>query len=257
MPRRSSKTAKSKELDITSDTERKIQILREQVKGMLDECYDEQKKMISAVKANIKLAQRQISKDERQRLVEPCEQLVANCVRPLLVANDVIDDRLTSIKTTVKKTARKRKNESAKKPCPPSTLKRSRRNRTNTDDSSDQELGMSTPMNSKLTGNMTRNIFITPKINPMTPLNKTIHRQAKPNETLFSLSGSPVNAVQTTARQKKKAEEFAQVTLGSNLTLNLPFFSNFEHAGLDLDDDQLNKLSVLNQGISNMLKQRM
>ena len=52
-----------------------------------------------------------------------------------------------------------------------------------------------------------RTPFITPKFNTMTPLTRTLHRLAKPNETLVSLDGSPVMAtVAKTGRGKVRAK---------------------------------------------------
>jgi len=256
MPRKSTNSTAA-----NSISEDDKEMLLEQMKVMLNECQDGKKQLISSAKARIKLAQRQLSKDERQSLVEPQESMIADLARAVRSfeqddTHDVIDEKLSTIQTTVKKASRRAKNESAKKAAPPSTVKRSRRIQAQ---STHQEMAMCTPLIGKTAGSATRNIFITPKINPMTPLNRTVHRQAKPNETLFSLSGSPVSAVLTTkGRQKKKVEpsEYAQLTLGSDVTLNLPLVSDFQHSGLELDEEQLNKLSLLSQGITNMLKER-
>jgi len=257
MPRKSTNSTAA-----NSISEDDKEMLLEQMKVMLNECHDGKKQLISSAKARIKLAQRQLSKDERQSVVEPQESMITELARAVRSfeqddTHDVIDEKLSTIRTTVKKTSRRAKNESAKKAAPPSTVKRSRRIQAQT--TSHQEMDMCTPWIGKTAGSATRNIFITPKFNPMTPLNRTVHRQAKPNETLFSLSGSPVSAVLTTkGRQKKKVEpnEYAQLTLGSDVTLNLPLLSDFQHSGLELDEEQLNKLSLLSQGITNMLKER-
>ena len=47
---------------------------------------------------------------------------------------------------------------------------------------------------------------------------------------------------------------FAQIPLDDNLTLNVPMFSNFQVDGLELDDDQISKLALIQQGLTNMLK---
>ena len=56
---------------------------------------------------------------------------------------------------------------------------------------------MVTPANKMLPTNIGRTPMITPKFDTMTPLTRTLHRQARPNETLVSLSGSPVMATAT------------------------------------------------------------
>ena len=57
--------------------------------------------------------------------------------------------------------------------------------------------------------------MITPKFDTMTPLTRTLHRQARPNETLVSLSGSPVMATATVkkAGRGKVSNDFVQRSL--------------------------------------------
>jgi len=224
--------------------ENQLDLVSDFIETMKKECNDQKKKLISTCKARLKLAQRQIPKDERLKLLQPVRKMIGKENESSSIDDDFIDERLSSIKTTVKK-----KTASQRKKACPSTVRRSVR----------QTSGMCTPMTNTLPNKHGRNIFITPKINPMTPLNRTVHRQPKPNEMLFSMSGSPVSAVMLKGKQKEKSrnqDDFAAIRLDSDVTLNLPFLSEFQHSGLDLDEDQLDKLSKLKEGISNMLKER-
>ena len=47
---------------------------------------------------------------------------------------------------------------------------------------------------------------------------------------------------------------FAQIPLDDNLTLSLRISSNFQDDRLELDDDQIGKLALIQQGLTNMLK---
>ena len=71
---------------------------------------------------------------------------------------------------------------------------------------------MVTPANKMLPTNIGRTPMITPKFDTMTPLTRTLHRQARPNETLVSLSGSPVMATATVkkAGRGKVGNDFVQ-----------------------------------------------
>ncbi len=82
-----------------------------------------------------------------------------------------------------------------------SCLSRSTRKRTT------RNLDMETPSASSyssLRGRPLSTPAITPKFDITTPMSRTVMRLARPDETLVSLSGSPVYAGQTTSTAKRK-----------------------------------------------------
>ena len=56
--------------------------------------------------------------------------------------------------------------------------------------------------------------------------------------------------------KQSEADSFAQIPLGKNFTLNMPISADFQTDGLELDDDQINKLALIQQGLTNMLRGR-
>ncbi len=132
--------------------------------------------------------------------------------------------------------------------------------------------------------------FITPKFDPSMPMQRTVMRVAKPDETLVSLSGSPVyagplaqstaikassrrGAPRTTGRARtaskaKKAEEWDStmllpIPLGNGRTMMLPIddggangadgSSNDARAPLDLDENERKKLEAIRMKLGTML----
>merc|ERR1719319_974462 len=65
--------------------------------------------------------------------------------------------------------------------------------------------------------------FITPRFNTATPFSRTVSRLARPNETLVSLTGSPVVPLQLRSKAAKaEASNNALIPLGNGQTLNVP-----------------------------------
>ena len=56
--------------------------------------------------------------------------------------------------------------------------------------------------------------------------------------------------------KQSEADSFAQIPLGKNYTLSMPISADFQTDGLELDDDQINKLALIQQGLTNMLRGR-
>jgi hypothetical protein len=104
--------------------------------------------------------------------------------------------------------------------------------------------------------------FITPKFNMATPLHRSVMRTAKPNETLVSLSGSPVYVGATAGRGRGRKpaaseSEMIPVPIGAGKTLMVPAeVSNGDDCMVDLDDDAKQRLMALKSQIDNMLKIR-
>lgn len=138
------------------------------------------------------------------------------------------------------------------------TVRRSTRKRAPTKSMTD----MVTPLN---TGRAAaRNQFatpaITPKFDPSAPLHRTAMRLAKPNETLMSMSGSPVYPnLTTTAKKRGKAAAAAaipaaQISIGQGRSLVVPEVRPGEPAPqLELDDEAKEKLESIASQINSML----
>ena len=163
----------------------------------------------------------------------------------------------TATSTRKRKLAAKGKTPSAALMPPPSTgVRRSTRKRV------PRNLEMETPSNPKRPQSMS---LITPKFDMATPLSRTVMRLAKPNETLVSLSGSPVYAGNTTTakkRGKKKVddppENLTVVPLGKGKMMMLPMSTpkvaaNEPDAKIELDDEEKERLVALRSQLDNML----
>ena len=136
-----------------------------------------------------------------------------------------------------------------------SGLRRSSRKRVNRND-------METPMNpinrrgigkpSSLATPM-----ITPKFDISTSICRSVMRLAKPNETLVSLSGSPVYADATAASQRKRRKENNQVCpipIGRGKKIMIPV-EEFDAEGNqpDLDEDAKKKLMAVRSNLDSLL----
>jgi len=236
--------------------------LNRQIKNTLEDFEEQSKSNIKAIKTRFMIGLSKIPPAMRNL---PLESLAGKMNVPEEPEDDmgqVIDERVSTIKSTVKRSARKRKIESAQKPAPSTATRRSSRKRTleETPVHGRQQQPMATPANSQYPANLGRTPFITPKFNTMTPLNRTVHRQAKPNEFLVSHSGSPVQATVSKPRGKKAAadtEGYMPLPLGGGLVLNLPVGSDdVAMDGLVLDDDQRQKVEQMRRMIDNVLKVR-
>ena len=199
---------------------------------------------------------------------ESLVNVIAPAKRPK-PAEPEIDNRLKNIKSTVKQSTRKRKaaNSAA---VPSSATRSSSRSRTVEETplasrTQHAKNNLFTPANNQTGGaNFGMTPLITPKWNPMTPLARTAHRQARPNETTVSLNGSPVMGTMSKPRGRKRAkaaddggEGFMTMPLGDDLVLNLPLGdAPVDTDSLDLDDDQLAKVAQANKMLVAMLKAR-
>lgn len=111
--------------------------------------------------------------------------------------------------------------------------------------------------------------LIKPKFDPTTPAEKLPMRMAKPNETLVSLSGSPVYSGATAVKKrgsKKGAEgnNLVKVPLGKGKTIMFPIEkgNSVDVEGnaqscpshLDLDEEDKEKISALKTQLDAMLK---
>lgn len=147
---------------------------------------------------------------------------------------------------------------------PPTNVRRSTRKRT-----TKMPYGMETPLagpSKRIATGVKATPMITPKFDPTTPLSRTVMRLAKPNETLVSLSGSPVYAGATTAKKgrgrnaRTKAggaddENLAVVPLGNGKLMMLPTAKDkVSEEKLELDEEEREKLLTLKSQLDNMLK---
>jgi len=99
--------------------------------------------------------------------------------------------------------------------------------------------------------------FITPRFNTATPFSRTVSRVARPNETLVSLTGSPVVPLQLRSKAAKaEASNNALIPLGNGQTLNVPMGQEGDLEGFELDDDAREKLAAIHASLGNMLKIR-
>merc|ERR1719186_456455 len=118
---------------------------------------------------------------------------------------------------------------------------------------------LETPMTGIMPPDMGRTPMITPKFNMATPLCRTVTRTARANETLVSLSGSPVAPLAPkTKAAKAAAENFALLPIGKGQTLNLPVGPEIG-GGLEageLDEEAWAKLAAIQESIGNMFKMR-
>ncbi|XP_023324066.1 borealin isoform X2 [Eurytemora carolleeae] len=234
-----------------------LQDLKGQVLSILSSCEDNTKLACKSIKTNHKTTLNKLDFATRSLFVESSvfaqseknEDVSAQCAD--------IDEYLSDVKSTVKTTSRVRRVAGG------STVRKSSRKRVaETPLSSGSAVSMVTPSNKMLPTNIGRTPMITPKFDTRTPLTRTLHRQAKPNETLVSLSGSPVMATATVKKvgrgkaKQSEADSFAQIPLGKNYTLSMPISADFQTDGLELDDDQINKLALIQQGLTNMLRGR-
>ena len=141
---------------------------------------------------------------------------------------------------------------------PPSTLRRSSRKRVPAKSVNDLQTPLATGRRGQPTAFSTP--AITPKFDPSAPIHRTAMRLAKPNETLMSLSGSPVYSVTTTAKKRGKAAAAAaaaaaQISLGHGRTLVLPEVRPGEPAQApELDDEAREKLESISSQINSMLQ---
>merc|ERR1712112_246896 len=105
---------------------------------------------------------------------------------------------------------------------------------------------------------MGRTPFITPRFNTATPLSRTVSRAARPNETLVSLSGSPVVPLALKSKAAKaEAEGNALIPLGKGQTLNVPMNPDLaDQEGYELDDDAREKIAAIHASLGNLLKIR-
>jgi len=254
MPRRTTKTTKAVKMKEEESSKALEEIplylrdFRNIVEQILKNCEEQSNSLIKSITSRYKINLSKLSTEEKNMKYESFfDQKAVDERDSVLEQNPDVDQLITSIKST-----RKRKLQSAKK----SALSVRRSTRRKVDETPINKAGMITPI--QTAGAIGRTPFITPKFNPMTPMNRTVHRQARPNEVLVSLDGSPVMATVTKGRGKKKTEveEFAQIPLGGAYTLNLPINTDIEHSGLELDADQIQKLAILNEGITNILKGR-
>ena len=158
--------------------------------------------------------------------------------------------------STAKKSSRKKmgKTPSSVLMPPPSTgLRRSTRKRVPTN------LELTTPMSRSRASSM----MITPKFDTTTPMSRSVMRLAKPNETLVSLSGSPVCAVSTvkkTSRKTKKKQNEPEedgctmVPLGKGKMVMVPMTTPGGNSSqLDLDEEDKQKLLALRSQLDSML----
>jgi len=184
-----------------------------------------------------------------------------------------------SVRSTVKKSTRK---PPAHQREPPSTIRQSSRKRRVNDTSSDNMSELTstvkkssssrsnltvpcTPINPVSGGMVNMTPMITPKFNMSTPalLHRTVRRDAKQNEFLVSLNGSPVMGTVTKAagRGKSKNKEPAPMIEGihvggANFSLQLPVADSIDVGGLELEDAHYEKLSILSQGLNKLLSMR-
>jgi hypothetical protein len=224
--------------------------LQSQVKSMQEALDESANILLKNIKAKHTIALNKMSMAERMELYEDQTAPQSDSEDK---ENDLCtesDEYLSDIRSTVKSSSRGRRVPGG------STVRKSSRKRVaETPLQSRQAPIIATPLNSMMPANLGRTPFITPKFNTQTPLNRILHRQARPNETLVSLGGSPVMSVSKPSRGKAKGVDmsnFTQISLGS-MTLSVPMSSDFEVDGLDLDQDQINKLTLIQQGLTNML----
>lgn len=100
--------------------------------------------------------------------------------------------------------------------------------------------------------------MITPKFDVNTPLTKTIFREAKPNETLISMSGSPVCPIASAAgksKAKKAMKNHFAVPLDNGKTMMVPMDQAGQH-DLDLDEDARQKILSMRSALDNLLAQK-
>jgi len=113
--------------------------------------------------------------------------------------------------------------------------------------------------------------LITPKFDMSTPLNRSVFRGPRPDETLVSLSGSPVNPVVsggassrpviTTSKKAHRAPKGVDTSLNVPIklargnTLIVPMeATDGNDAAVQLDDEAIRKLEALQSNITNLLK---
>ena len=103
-----------------------------------------------------------------------------------------------------------------------------------------------------------RTPFISPRFNIAAPLSRTVSLVARPNETLVSLSGSPVLPLSLKGRAAKaEAEGNAFIPLRKGQTLNVPVGTDLDSLeGFELDDNTMEKLAAIHTSLGNMLKIR-
>lgn len=166
-----------------------------------------------------------------------------------------VDPKLSTIKTTKKpSTKSKRASRSSKAssdlatPAPSSSrIARSKKGSSS----------LATPSGAPPPA-MGRTPFITPRFNTATPLSRTVSRVARPNETLVSLSGSPVVPLALKSKAAKaEAEGNALIPLGKGQTLNVPMNPDLaDQEGYELDDDAREKIAAIHASLGNLLKIR-
>jgi len=262
MPRR---TTKAKAVPLTAEEEERNKQIPLIIKDLRDKVEDIRKKMeaegraiVNSLKNQHMVKLSQMDSKTRNMSVELLfarqEKHYEKSERISNIGID-LDREMNMIKNNVKNTTRKRKLASAKKVASSATRSSSRKRAKDI-----PEQAMMTPLNSRQMMNLGQTPMITPKFNTMTPHSRTVHRAPRANETLVSLSGSPVAPTFTVAKgrgKKKETMDTVPVPLGNDLTLNLPFSADLAADGLDLDEDQLNKLNLLRQGLDNMLRGRL
>ena len=96
--------------------------------------------------------------------------------------------------------------------------------------------------------------LITPKFDIRTPLNRSVMRLAKPNETLVSLSGSPVIAGESTVKRGRRTakDDHVPIRLGKGKTVVVPIDEDVGES-LELDENEREKLEKLRSNIDTML----
>lgn len=204
--------------------------------------------------------------------IEQCQQEGSDPL-PLATAMDSVimevNEQVSSVKSAVQSSTRKRAAKATSK----STVKRqpARGGRSGSrEEATAAQLDLSASRTVQFTPALRQppggqplgaTPFITPKFKMGTPACRTLTRVARPSETLVSLSGSPVNPLVPRSKiARAEAENVAPIPLGSGQTINIPMALVSEEEaygeGLDLDEEQLLRLSALSQNLNNMLKMR-
>jgi len=180
----------------------------------------------------------------------------------------VVDPKVSLLKSTMKTTTKKGR---TKKSDINNITGAGARKSTRASRSSTNMVDMATPAtsnrsksNSKtpagpgmLPPDIGRTPFITPRFNTATPFSRTVSRVARPNETLVSLTGSPVVPLQLRSKAAKaEASNNALIPLGNGQTLNVPMGQEGDLEGFELDDDARVKLEAIHASLGNMLKIR-
>ena len=138
----------------------------------------------------------------------------------------------------------------------PESVRRSSRKRT-----ANKAYDFETPLNptrGRANNRILATPMITPKFDIATPMAKTIYREAKPTETLISMSGSPVCPTIASAAAKSKVKKAMKnhfaVPLDNGKTMMVPLDQPGQH-DLDLDDDARQKILSMRSALDSLLAQ--